>query len=260
MTQQVDEERFDHQIRAYLAWQAEDVAGAPTGAEVAARITGRSDPPKLDVHMAPLVAWILLGGLLLVGIIGALAAGAIQPPFAPFLAITDVSPSPHLASIEPDPTPDESLPALPLPGARYNLGVQFGWEGAPRERAEMHRVLDDGNGPRESTILVFAVDDDCLGANREHEARVRVSDFDGVSVENYQPPVTFNDPLGDEITRAYEIAVGRSNLCVYLTWHATTTDEELGSALRTIDALRAQPASIDWIRIVFTLDEGWDTG
>ena len=82
----------------------------------------------------------------------------------------------------------------------------------------------------------------------------------GGSIEPYMPPVTFGSLHGDEITRAYELAVGDRTLCLWLTWHATTTDEELDEAMRILDHLRVEPIGDSRIRIQFTLGAGWDTG
>ena len=65
---------------------------------------------------------------------------------------------------------------------------------------------------------------------------------------------------GDEITRAHALAVGDRTLCVFLTWHPTTTDDELEAAAQILESIRAEPIGIDRIRITFTLDEGWDVG
>ncbi len=88
---------------------------------------------------------------------------------------------------------------------------------------------------------------------------VRVAGLDGVFVEPYEPAVGFSQ-VGDEITRGYALAVGDRTLCVYLTWHPTTTQAELHSAMDILTTLRAQPIGRDGIRITFTLPDGWDTG
>lgn len=123
----------------------------------------------------------------------------------------------------------------------------------------MHRVIGGGNDAREATAMLFAVGADCLTASREQQTPVRVAGFNGVSVEPYEPPVQFGY-VGDEITRAYALGVGDRTLCVYLTWHPTTTEEELDAVVRILDTLRAEPIGEDRIRIVFTLEDGWDTG
>lgn len=171
-----------------------------------------------------------------------------------------VSPSP---SVLPSPAseatlvPGGSLPALRLPGTRGSPAGEYGWEGGPGSRAGMHRVIGD----REATALIFAVGADCLAVSEDQQARpVRIAGLDGVSVEPYEPAVLFIGPVGDEITRAHALAIGDRTLCVFLTWHQTTTDGELAAAAQILESLRAEPIGEDRIRITFTLEEGWDTG
>jgi hypothetical protein len=126
----------------------------------------------------------------------------------------------------------------------------------------MHKVIgypqtSDG---REVIAMLFRATFDCLKASQQQQVPVRVNGFDGVVVEPYEPPVPFGSPEGIEITRAYRLDIGGRHLCVYLTWHPTTTDDEIDTAARILDTLRAEHIGEDGIRIVFTLDGGWDTG
>ena len=167
----------------------------------------------------------------------------------------NVSPSPRT---EATPSTDGSLPKLPLPGTRSSPAGEYGWEGGPGSAAGMHRVIE-GEG-REATVLIFRVGDDCLAASEDRQVAVNVAGLDGVSVEPYEPPVPFGSSDGNEITRAYALPVADRTLCVFLTWHATTTEGELEAAEGTLDTLRAVPVGEDRIRITFTLQEGWDIG
>lgn len=88
---------------------------------------------------------------------------------------------------------------------------------------------------------------------------VTVAGYDGTYVEPYEPAVEFSG-VGDEITGAYALAVGARTLCVYLTWHPTTTQDELDAAREILESIRAEEAGDDGIRINFTLPSGWDTG
>lgn len=174
---------------------------------------------------------------------------------------TSASPSPPA---EVTPIPYASLPVRPLPGTRYSPAGEYGWEGGPGPEswgAGMHKVIEDGQEVRESTALLFKVGADCLAMREGQPSQpVRVGGFEGVSVEPYEPPVTFGGPDGDEITRAHALAVGDRTLCVFLTWHSDTTADELEAAAQALDTLRAVPIGNDRIRITFTLDEGWDIG
>ena len=64
---------------------------------------------------------------------------------------------------------------------------------------------------------------------------------------------------GDEITRGHALSVGERTLCVFLTWHPSTTDGELATAAEILESIRAEPIG-ERVRITFTLPEGWDTG
>jgi hypothetical protein len=120
----------------------------------------------------------------------------------------------------------------------------------------MHRVVDS----REATAMMFDVGAGCLQASEEVQRPVRVAGFDGVSVEPYEPPVSFGGAAEGETTRAFELVVGDRILCIYLTWNAATTDDELAVAERVMDTLRAVPIGEDGVRLVVTLEAGWDTG
>jgi hypothetical protein len=161
-------------------------------------------------------------------------------------------------SLDFGPSAAGSLPNRSLPGTRASAGGEYGWEGEPGDRAGMHKV-NESEG-REVAALTFAVGPDCLTERAGQEALpIRLAGFDGVSIEPYEPPVTFG--AGDDpVTRAHALAVGIRTLCVFLTWESTTTADELAAAEDVLDTLRAVPVGGSRIRITFTLDEGWDTG
>src|SRR5262245_27749595 len=108
---------------------------------------------------------------------------------------------------------DASLPALPLPGPRGDPPGDHGWQGGPGSPLTgRDRVVDDG----EATALLFAAGPTCLATSEaERAVPVRVAGLDGVVVEPYRPAVGFNE-VGDEITRAYALAVGDRTLCAYV--------------------------------------------
>lgn len=152
-----------------------------------------------------------------------------------------------------------SLPALPLPRTVASPAGDYGWEGGPGSRAGMHKV-NEREG-RDVASLIFAVGPDCLsGGDGPETGTVRVAGFDSVSIEPFEPPVPFGGMDGGEITRAHALAVGDRTLCVFLTWPPTTTPDELAAAMAILDTIRAVPIGEDRVRIVFTLDEGWDIG
>jgi len=119
----------------------------------------------------------------------------------------------------------------------------------------MHWVTDDG----EVAAMRFAHRHSCFRSADAATVPVTVAGYEGAYVEPYEPPVTFVG-VGDEITRAYELKIGSGNLCVYVTWHPTTTADELDAALGILDTIRAEYRDDGSIRIVFTLTDSWDTG
>jgi Tol biopolymer transport system component len=79
MTDRMRDEQLDREIRAFLAWQAEDVADAPTATEMAARIGSRPTTRTLVPRLAPQLVWILLAGLLILALMGIAVIGAMLP-------------------------------------------------------------------------------------------------------------------------------------------------------------------------------------
>jgi len=119
----------------------------------------------------------------------------------------------------------------------------------------MHWVTDDG----EAAAMFFAHEDSCFDRADGVPVSVAVAGYESAYLEPYEPPVVFNG-VGDEITRAYELKIGSGTLCVYVTWHPTTTADELDAALGILDTLRAEYREDGSIRITFTLTDRWDTG
>ena len=169
---------------------------------------------------------------------------------------TAVSPSPGQRS----PLQSPSLPALSLPGAFASPAGEYGFDSGLRPSAGMHKFTGDGS--REVADLTFSVLCDAKEWD-EPTQHVNVAGFDAVYAEPYEPPVTFTGPEGDETTRAYALAVGDRTLCAFLTWHETTTDEERDALLQIVETIRAEHIKNgrrDFVRAIFTLDEGWDVG
>ena len=119
----------------------------------------------------------------------------------------------------------------------------------------MHRVVGD----REVTAILFAVGPRCLAvAEGQQPVAVSLAGMSGEFIEPYTPAVAFNN-VGDEITRGYALSVEDLTLCVFLTWHPSTTDGELAAAADILESIQAEPIG-ERVRITFTLPEGWDTG
>jgi hypothetical protein len=179
-------------------------------------------------------------------------------PGLPVVGVTSsTSPAPAHAPLE-----SPSLPALDLPGTRASPAGEYGFDSVLRGTHGMHKVVEDGQDYREVADLSFSVLCDATEWD-EPTQPVKVAGFDGVYAEPYEPPVTYTGPDGDETTRAYALAVGDRTLCVYLTWHETTTDAERDALLQIVETIRAEHIKNgrqDFVRAIFTLDEGWDVG
>jgi hypothetical protein len=169
------------------------------------------------------------------------------------------------------PTPDSPqplasmLPALGMPGRNGSgepAGV-YGWNGPLGASSGMHHVVGEGSasGSRQ-TVLVFVNKNDCFaGWIGPDPAPITIAGQDGRYVEPYQdPPEMFGSPRSGATSGAYALPVGDRTVCVYLSWDAATTPEELEAARQVVESIRAQPYGRESIRINFTLPQGWDTG
>jgi len=77
MTDRMRDEQLDSEIRAFLAWQVGDIAGAPTASEMAERISARAGMRARGLRLTPQLVWVVLAGLLILALIGA-AVGAMS--------------------------------------------------------------------------------------------------------------------------------------------------------------------------------------
>jgi hypothetical protein len=77
MSDRVGDEQLDREIRGFLAWQAEDIADAPTATEMTIRIGTRAGTRARGLRLTPQLVWVVLAGLLILALIG-VAAGALS--------------------------------------------------------------------------------------------------------------------------------------------------------------------------------------
>jgi hypothetical protein len=125
----------------------------------------------------------------------------------------------------------------------------------------MHSVVVVGDSYR-MTQMIFAVEDDCFVSGKGPEpVPVTVAGLDGRYVEPFDGPGVLFMPAREDgqTTGAYALPIGDRTLCVYLTWDASTTMDELDAARQVVESIRGQ-AYGRGIRIIFTLPAGWDTG
>ncbi len=172
-----------------------------------------------------------------VGVLGVVVIAALLLGYRSLMGPNIGTPQPT-ASTDASPTQAAissaeaaSLPLLTLPGARGGPPGEYGWTGSEGASGGMHRVVEDG----EVTAMFFAVGPDCLESSADHHpVGVHVAGLEGVSVEPYLPAVVFNN-VGDEITRAYALDVDGRTLCVFVTWHPTTSARDREAAFEILD-------------------------
>jgi hypothetical protein len=133
MTDRMPDEQLDGEIRTYLAWQAGDIADAPTATEMAMRISERAGARTRGLRLTPQIVWVVLAGLLILALIGG-AVGAmslrqpVQPPLskayeAVFLRldVVDGAPEVHVFGVN---TEGHERQIAGLPGAWVAYDIQ----------------------------------------------------------------------------------------------------------------------------------------
>lgn len=249
--QSIPDYKLDALFRAAMDAEAEVLASTAVSEGRMIERVGRA----LSRRRTRRLATLLLAAAVTVMGAGAIALGGstLPPPLMPE------------RSRSASATPEVSLPALGLPGARAGEAGEYGWTGKFGSFTGMHAVVGDSGSPGgfRQTQLTFAVEDDCFAYGSELEpVAVTVAGLDGAYVEPYEDPgvMFMPPPRGAATTGAYALAIGDRILCVYLTWDADTTQDELEASRQVLETLRAQHFGSDGIRITFTLPAGWDTG
>lgn len=222
-----------------------------------APVTGSVQWMRAAAAVAVVVAALVVGYAL--GRISPLVGDGPSATPSPSLVET---PSPSLVATPAESASASQLPALRMPGTRSSPSGEYGWTGELGSRIGMHNVVGTSDSYR-MTQVVFAVENDCFAAGEGPEpVSVTVAGLAGRYVEPYDGPgVLFMPERADgQTTGAYALPISDRTLCVYLTWDASTTMDELDAARQVVESIRGQAFGPSGIRIVFTLPEGWDTG
>lgn len=160
MTNQLSDERFDRQLREFLDWHAGDVGAAPAAAEMAARLRAHAGSRTFGLTGSQHLAWIVLAGLLILGLLAAAAVGSqllrSQAVVPPPTALAD--------ALVPSPTALADAPTAAPLTTRYEA-VFVRWEAV------------DGL-PRNPDLVAISVDSD----GREREiGRIRQTGMNHIS-------------------------------------------------------------------------------
>jgi len=211
--------------------------------------SGRSARPML-LLVAALLAILTISAAVAVG------SGVVELPWL------DESPTPTVAPTPDSPEPSASmLPGLGMPGRGGNPAGVYGWNGPLGASTWMHHVVAEGFASGSREIVIVFVNRNCFaGWTGPEPVPVTIGGLDGRYVEPYEYPPGVNGFPRFGPAGAYALPVGDRTLCVYLSWDAATTPEELEAARQVVESIRAQPYGQDGIRINFTLPAGWDTG
>lgn len=243
-----------------------DQARAPdywTEVELRAATPPQTARPDRGARRALLLVGVVLA-MLTVSAAVAVGSGVVEIPWlieSPTPS-TQEHASPTPGSLEPT----ASLLPVGMPGPSADRAGVYGWAARLGYSRGMHLVVDAGSPYDDEfrqTQINFAVENDCFAEGVGPEpVRVTVAGLNGLYLEPYEDASLqfFGGPRDGTTTGAYALAIGDRTLCVYLTWDAATTPDELEAARQVVESIRAQPFAEDGIRINFTLPAGWDTG
>ncbi len=78
MTKQQRDETFDRQLRDFLAWHADDTAGAPIAMDVASRISSRLGAATAGTRRGLHLVWVVVVALLIAMLVGLGLLGAMR--------------------------------------------------------------------------------------------------------------------------------------------------------------------------------------
>jgi hypothetical protein len=132
MTERLRDDQLDDDIRRFLAWQAEDIADAPTATEVAMRITAPRRARSLVPGVAAQLAWLPIAALLAVALIGAAVVGANLVRDDRGLVVVDPTASYEAVFLRRDPSTDVLVIAVNAQGReRVVTRLEKAWSNVP---------------------------------------------------------------------------------------------------------------------------------
>lgn len=174
-----------------------------------------------------------------------------------FQLVQDANPGEPTASPSatvPEPSPS-LLPALRMPGMGRNAARDYGWTGHAGASTWMHRIA----GSSGEAQIVFAVADDCFALGEgPAPVSMTIAGYEALQVEPFsQPGLFFHIP---DTVSAHALTIDGRTLCVYVAWDAQTTPNGVDAARAVVESIRGHAFGERGIRIVFTLDDYWDTG
>ena len=112
--------------------------------------------------------------------------------------------------------------------------------------------------------LLFTLEDDCFAHGDGPEpVPLTIGAFDARLVDPFEAEIPQRflfhnmDVAG---MAAYQLAVADRTLCAFLSWDPDTTAATVDLGRAVIESIRAEPIGSTGIRVVFTTEEGWDTG
>jgi hypothetical protein len=161
MTDRSREDQFDREIRDFLAWQAEDLVDPPTATDVARSIGSGALVRSTGPGTSSQLVWVLLAGLLIVTLLGAVAVGAgllLDDRVPP---LNDAAVPPVVPAVDASPTTDSTTAPIPTQMATSQPpGVAEPSPLIEEPTASAYEAvflrLEVGDGPRE--VIVVGVD------------------------------------------------------------------------------------------------------
>ena len=113
MTERMHDDHFDRELGRFLDWQAEDIAGAPTANEIAARLSSGAGARQQASRLTPQLTWALIALLATMALIGTAIVGAsLLAPRPVNVVETSAGPSGPIQAATPTQPPRSPSPRV----------------------------------------------------------------------------------------------------------------------------------------------------